>query len=52
MQRLLETFRAEAMEQLLPFRDRMPAEDYRRAIESAVDRLIREREKLPVVAFD
>jgi hypothetical protein len=48
----LETFRGEAMEQLLPFRDRMPAEDYRRAMESAIDRLVREREKLPVVAFD
>ena len=49
---LLETFRAEAAEQLLPFRDRMPAETYRRTLDSAVDRLLREHEKLPTVSFE
>jgi hypothetical protein len=48
----IDAMRAEATEQLLPFRDRMPADTYQRAIESAVDRLLREREQLPVVAFD
>jgi hypothetical protein len=48
----LQTMRAEAVEQLLPFRDRMPADTYQRAIESAVDRLLREREQLPFVSFE
>ena len=47
----VQAMRREASEQLLPFRDRMPAEAYERAIESAVDRLLRERERLPVVSF-
>ena len=44
--------RAEATEQLLPFRDRMPADTYQRAIDAAVDRLLREREQLPTVSFE
>jgi hypothetical protein len=44
--------RAEASEQLSPFRDRMPADIYQRAIESAVDRLLREHEHLPTVSFE
>jgi hypothetical protein len=42
---LLQALRAEAVLQLQPFRDRM-------ALESAVDRLLRECEKLPTVAFE
>jgi hypothetical protein len=49
---VLEGFRSEAIEQLLPFRDRMPADAYQRAIESAVDRLVREHESLPIVSFE
>ncbi len=48
----VQAMRAEATEQLLPFRDRMPAETYQRAIDSAVDRLLREREQLPTVSFE
>ena len=48
----LKAVRAEAAGQLVPFRDRMPAETYQRAVESAVDRLIREREQLPTVSFE
>lgn len=48
----VQAMRAEASEQLLPFRDRMPAETYDRAIDSAVDRLVREREQLPTVSFE
>ena len=48
----LEAMHAEATQQLAPFRDRMPADAYQRAIESAVDRLIREREQLPTVIFE
>lgn len=49
---LVDAMRAEAMEQLLPFRDRMPADAYERALNSAVDSLVRERENLPTVSFD
>jgi hypothetical protein len=48
----VESMRAEATEQLLPFRERMPADTYQRAIDSAVDRLLREREQLPSVSFE
>jgi hypothetical protein len=48
----VHTMRAEASEQLLPFRDRMPADTYQRALDSAVDRLLREREQLPTVTFE
>ena len=49
---VLQSLRSEAAEQLLPFRERMPRDAYERAIEAAVDRLLREREQLPVVSFD
>ena len=48
----LQSMRAEAAEELSPFRDRMPEETYQRAIESAVDRLVRTREQLPTIAFE
>ena len=48
----LRSMRAEAAEELSAFRDRMPEETYQRAIESAVDRLVRTREQLPTVAFE
>ena len=48
----IAAMRAEAIEQLLPFRDRMPAEVYQLAIDSAIDRLLREHERLPTVAFE
>jgi hypothetical protein len=47
----LRAMSAEAADELSPFRDRMPEETYRCAIESAVDRLIRDREQLPTVFF-
>ena len=49
---ILERLRAEAEDQLLPFRDRMPGDAYNSAVASAVDRLLREHEKLPIVTFD
>ncbi|RPI53266.1 MAG: hypothetical protein EHM55_14325 [Acidobacteria bacterium] len=49
---VLRELGAEAAEELAPFRDRMPAETYRRAIDSAVDRLLRNREQLPTVIFE
>ena len=48
----IQAMRTEAAEQLIPFRDRMPADAYDRAIDSAVDRLVREREQLPIVVFE
>ena len=48
----MHAMRAEATEQLGAFRDRMPADTYERAIDSAVDRLLREREQLPTVVFE
>ncbi len=49
---LIEAFRATAAEQLSPFRDRMPPAAYERALESAVDSLVRDHEQLPIVTFD
>ncbi len=48
---VLQTMRDEATEQLRPFRDRMPGDAYERALSAAIDSLLREREKLPVVSF-
>lgn len=48
----IHAMRVEASGQLLPFRDRMPADAYQRAVDFAVDRLLREREQLPTVAFE
>jgi hypothetical protein len=48
----VQAMRAEASGQLSPFRDRMPADTYQRAIDSAADRLLREREQLPTIAFE
>lgn len=48
----LDSLRAEARGQLAPFRDRMAPDTYERAIEAAIDRLVRERQQLPSVAFE
>jgi hypothetical protein len=42
----------EADEELAPFKDRMPAEAFAESRRAAVDRLVRERWRLPVIAFD
>ena len=49
---LIGTLRATAAEQLMPFRDRMPPDAYERALERAVDGLVRDHEQLPLVTFD
>jgi citrate synthase len=49
---VMQSLRAEAMEQLSPFRDRLPSDAYDRAMESAVDGLLRDRERLPTIAFE
>jgi hypothetical protein len=48
----LQALRQEAADQLAPFRERMTNDVYDAAIDSAVDRLLRDREQLPVIAFD
>jgi hypothetical protein len=48
----LTLLRQEAVAQLAPFRERMPADAYGRSLEAAVDRLIRERERLPTLTLE
>ncbi|HKY23053.1 MAG TPA: hypothetical protein VJM31_17695 [Vicinamibacterales bacterium] len=48
----LQAIRVDAIEQLLPFRDRMRADAHQLAIEAAVDRLVRQHEQLPTVSFE
>jgi hypothetical protein len=42
----------EADLELAPFRARLPAESYDQARRAAVDRLVRERFRLPAIAFE
>src|SRR4051812_42101170 len=48
----LERLGAEADSDLAPYRDRMPREAYEQSRRAAIDRLIRERGRLPVIAFE
>jgi hypothetical protein len=48
----LVQFGGEADEELAPFKDRLPSAAFEESRRAAVDRLIRERFRLPVVAFD
>ena len=48
----LQAYVQEAAAQLLPFRDRMLPDAYDHAVEAAVDRLIRDHERLPTLAFE
>jgi hypothetical protein len=49
---LVERLRAEADEELAPFRQRMTADVYRQSREACVDRLLREHFSLPTIAFE
>jgi hypothetical protein len=49
---VLQQLEAEADVELAPFRDRMAPDVYERSRRAAVDRLIRERRRLPVIAFN
>jgi hypothetical protein len=49
---LLRQLEADADEELAPFRDRMPHEVFERSHRAAVDRLIRDRRRLPVIRFE
>jgi hypothetical protein len=48
----LQRLSDEALAELAPFKERMPAEAYERSRAACIDRAIRERLRLPVVAFD
>lgn len=48
----LDGLATEADAELAPFRDRMPPDAYARAHTACIDRLIRDRLSLPVVAFE
>ena len=48
----LDLLRRDALEQLGSFRERMSGEAFERAVAAAIDRLLRDREQLPVVAFE
>jgi hypothetical protein len=47
----LQQLEAEAEAELAPFRERMPREAYERSRRAAVDRLVRERRRLPVITY-
>ena len=49
---LLTDIEREAEAELAPFRERMPPEAYQRSRQACMDRIIRERAKLPVLAFE
>jgi hypothetical protein len=49
---LLQQIAAEADEELAPFRERMAPPVFERSRRAAVDRLIRERGRLPVITYD
>jgi hypothetical protein len=48
----LQRLGAEADAELAPFRDRMPRDAFEQSRRACIDRLIRERRRLPVVAYD
>jgi hypothetical protein len=48
----LQRFSQDADAELAPFRGRMPPDAYERSRMACIDRSIRERLRLPVIAFD
>jgi hypothetical protein len=49
---MMQQLERDADAELAPFRERMPAAAYEQSRRAAVDRLIRERRRLPVIAFE
>lgn len=49
---LLHTLQREAADELAPFQERMPQQAYQQAVEARAERLLRERERLPVITFE
>lgn len=44
--------RRDALEELTPFRERMPPDAFERSVKACIDRLVRERVGLPTIALD
>jgi hypothetical protein len=47
----LDALAAEAARELAPFRDRLPPDAYERSLAASIDRLVRERRRLPVITY-
>jgi hypothetical protein len=48
----LQQLGAEAESELAPFRDRMPREAFEQSRQACIDRLIRDRRRLPVISYE
>jgi hypothetical protein len=48
----LDALATEAARELAPFRDRLPPEAYERSLSASLDRLVRERRRLPVITYE
>lgn len=47
-----EALAADAARELEPFRDRLPRDAYERSLGASIDRLVRERRRLPVITYE
>ena len=48
----LDALAAEAARELAPFRDRLAQEAYERSLGASLDRLVRERRRLPIITYE
>jgi len=48
----LDALTAEAARELAPFRDRLTPDTYERSLGASLDRLVRERRRLPVISYE
>ena len=48
----IEALEREAAVELAPFRDRLPPDGYERALRAAIDRLLREQRRLPILTYE
>jgi hypothetical protein len=48
----LDALTAEAARELAPFRDRLAPDTYERSLGASLDRLVRERRRLPVITYE
>jgi hypothetical protein len=47
-----EALEREAAVELAPFRDRLPPDGYERALRAAIERLLREQRRLPILTYE
>jgi len=48
----IEALEREAAVELAPFRDRLPPDGYERALRAAIERLLREQRRLPILTYE